>query len=149
MSNHPANMVENTTDMQPLPFTDYEYSQPKTYSGGNGTYRIDNPFNVDSEVMIGIYGCTDAGANTVVSYDIDPLGNIPLLAAGGLMGNQFKGVVNPQAFPQIFVPIKQYLVLNVQGITTGYFFITFYFRRHAIMYLPKEPQRKYFSDPSM
>lgn len=145
----PGNLiVENQFDNQPLPIEKYEYAQPKSFSGGNGTYHIDNPFGVDAEVMIGVIGSTDAGANIVVTYDYDPLANIPLLAPQGLIGNQFKGQFPPLVLPNIFIPVKQYLVMNVTGIGAGAIFATFYFRRHAIMFLPDD-KRKPFSDPSM
>src|SRR5258708_5730603 len=105
-------------------------------------------FGVDAEVLLGIIGTNDAGSNIIITYDMDPLGNVPTLAPQGMIGNHFKGQIPPTVPPQIFIPVKQYLVLTANGFTTGNFFCTFYFRRHAIMFLPDE-KRKPFSDPSM
>lgn len=151
MSNHPANMVENAFDNQPRQFTDYEYSQPRSFLVGNNHTKIDNPFGVDSEVALLYYSTIDGGAIFDMTFDIDAPNPSPQQTnVQGMLGYHFSGTFQSGIdIPLIYIPIKDFVAVNISGVTTGFVLYGVQFRRHAVMYLPKEPQRKYFSDPGM
>ena len=151
MSNHPGNYVENQFNNQPLPSTKYEYAQPRSFVVGNGHTKIDNPFGVDCEVALTHFITTDGGAIFDLCFDIDaPNPSNIQTGAQGMLGFHFSGPFQSGIdIPVLYVPVKDFVAVNIQGLTTGNVLYGLSFRRHAVMYLPDEPQRKYFSDPSM
>lgn len=149
MESYPANLVESTIDNQPRQFTDYEYSQPRSFLVTNNHTKIDNPFGVDAEIALLNYYSIDGGAIFDMTFDIDAPNPSPQLTGPqGMLGFHFSGAFQSgiQLSP-MFIPFKDFVSVNISGVTTGIVMYTVIFRRHAIMYLPHEPQRKYFSDP--
>ena len=140
--------IQGQFNYRPLDVPRYEYSQLITFSTAtNGAYQIISPFGVDSEVNYNIYACSDTLANVYVVADINAFNQMSKPQPAGIPGFYMQGAVTITP-ADAWVPVKDVLNIQINGLSTGSVQIIMQWRMRADMQLPAQEMFKKFSEPT-